>query len=230
LSSIFGINLPTKQLSGYSVERAGIELRRVSTEYRSAAEALVATVTRVGKEFGLAADSFPRLESARAAQQLLGSLDTASTDLERVKILAEGPVGTSELGLGKSISTAQSVVAELDAAQFPIIQAAMAQPAGARIGPQLTDALAAEELAVGLAAVLKRAQDAAIAIVTNPTTMLPPLPPPAPSHREWKGSDLSVARTQLDDIQKRIKAGALEPETVEISISWNEPVAPGPNE
>lgn len=232
LSSIFGINLPTKQLSGYSVERAGIELRRVSTEYRSAAEALVATVTRVGKEFGLAADSFPRLESARAAQQLLGSLDTASTDLERVKILAEAPIGTSELGLGKSISTAQSVVAELDAAQFPIIQAAMAQPAGAHLGPQLTGALTAEELAVGLAAVLKTAQDAAIAIVTKPTTPLPPLPPPAPSpsHREWKGSDLSVARMQLDDIQKRIQAGALEPETVEISISWNEPDAAGPTE
>jgi len=39
-----------------------------------------------------------------------------------------------------------------------------------------------------------------------------------------------VARSQLDDIQKRIQAGALNPETVEISISWNEPDAAGPKE
>ena len=230
LSSIFGINLATKQLSGYSVERAGIDLRRVSSQYRSAAEALVATVTSVGNEFGLPTDSFPRLEAARAAQELLIGLDAASTDLERVTILAEAPVGTSELGLGKSISTAQSVVAELDAAQLPIIRAAMDQPEGQPLGPQFTDALTAEELAVGLAPVLKLVQDAAIAIVTKPPPPPPPKPPLPPSHKGWQGSDISVARTKLDDIQKRIQDGALAPETVEISISWNEPEAVGPTE
>ena len=204
----------------------------MSTQYRSAAEALVSTVTRVGNDFGLPTDSFPRLDAARAGRDLLIGLDAASTDFDRVTILAEALVGTSELGLGKSISTAQSVVAELDAAQLPIIKAAMAQPEGQHLGPQLTDALAAEELAVGLAPVLKVVQDAAIAIVTKPTIPVPPAPAPAPapSHREWKGSDLSVARTQLDDIQKRIQDGALAPETVEILISWNEPDAAGPTE
>ena len=234
LSSIFGINLPTKQLSGYSVERAGIELRKVSAEHRAASDALLATVTRVGDEFGLSGDSFARLESARAAQKLLSDLDNATTDLERVEVLAEAPVGTSELGLGKSISTAQSVVAELQAAQFPIIRAAMAQPEGQSLGSRLSDALATEELAIGLVAVLREVQAAAIGIVTTPTAPVTPLPnptpPPPPSYREWKGNDVLEARTQLDDIRDRIEAGSLSQESVQIAISWNEPESAGPTE
>ena len=151
-----------------------------------------------------------------------------------MEVLAEAPVGTSELGLGKSISTAQSVVAELQAAQFPIIRAAMAQPEGQSLGSRLSDALATEELAIGLVAVLREVQAAAIGIVTTPTAPVTPLPnptpPPPPSYREWKGNDVLEARTQLDDIRDRIEAGSLSQESVQIAISWNEPESAGPTE
>lgn len=222
LASVFGINLPTKQLSGYAVERAGIELGRVSDQYRSAAQSLVATIAGIGSDFGLNADSFPRLDSARAAQNLLTGLSQASKDLERVNFLVEAPLGTSALGLGKTITTAQSVVAELNAAQFQIIRAAMERPQGQHLGRQLADALEAEEFVVGLEAALKSVQEAAIAIVTEQVRPPVPVPPVSPTQRVWRGSDVAVAQQQLDEIKGRIQAGLLEANTVEISILWDE--------
>jgi hypothetical protein len=225
LASIFGITLATKQRSGFAVERAGIELGRMVDAHGAAVDALVERVASIGAGMEIDEGAFPRLASARAAQGLLASLRAAPDDLTRVGALAASPIPTSELALGKSISSAQVIVAELDAVQFPIIEAATAKPEGAHFGSELMQALSADELVTALVPVLHRVQAAAIELIT----VKPPQPPSA-SYREWKGHDVEEARAQLETLQARIKAKELAPDVVEVKIWWNEPEAEGQTE
>ena len=198
LMSIFGITIPT-QRSGFAVVRAGIELTKIVEEHRAAVDSLAERLASTGAKFGIEESSFIRLESARAAQVLLTNLASAPDDLTRVGALAATPIPTSELALGKSISSAQMIVAEIDAAQFSIIEAATARPEGAHLGTELTQALAADELVTALVPTLHRVQQAAIGIVT---VIIPPLPPP--SRREWKGQDFGEARGATRELSNSV--------------------------
>jgi hypothetical protein len=225
MASIFGITLATKQRSGFAVERAGIELRRMVDAHGAAVSALVERVEAIGGRMGIDERAFPRLDSARAAQELLASLGAAPDDLTRVGALAASPIPTSELALGKSISSAQVIVAELNATQFSIIEAAMARPDGAHLRAELTQALSTDELVTALVPVLHRVQQEAVGIVA---IIYPPLPkPPPPSYREWSGHGVEQARAQLETLQARIEAKELAPEFIEVKISWNEPDGEG---
>ncbi len=175
LSSIFGVKLSTRQLSGFAVERAGIELARLVADHALAVTALVEKVRDRCTELGINEVAFPRLQSALAAQALLAAVATAPDDLTRVEALAATEIPTSALALGKSITSAHAIAAELDAAQFPIILAAIARPEGAHLGPELASALEADELVTALVPVLHRVQQQAIELITGP-----PLPPPFP--------------------------------------------------
>jgi hypothetical protein len=218
MASIFGITLATRQLSGFAVERAGIDLQKMVDAHRTAVDALVDQVASVGLSTGIAEAPFPRLASARAARALLANLAAAPDDLTRVGALATAPIPTSELALGKSISSAQMIVNELGAAQLSIIEAAAARAEGAHLGSELKQALEADELVTALIPELHRIQEAAIALIT-----VKPKPSYQPSQNEWKGHDLQAARIQLDTLQTRVEAKELSPDAIEVTILWNEP-------
>jgi hypothetical protein len=219
LASIFGITLPTKQCSGFAVERAGIELMKVVDVHRAPVEALADRLASIGARFGIEKASFTRLASAQAAQVLLSNLGSAPDDLTRVGALAASPIPTSELALGKSISSAQVIVAELDAAQFSIIESVVTRPDAAHLGTELRQTLSTDELVTALVPVLRRVQQEAIGILT----VKPSSPSPSTSNREWRGKDLMEARVQLESLKARVAAKELVPDTIEVTISWNEP-------
>jgi hypothetical protein len=218
MASIFGITLATRHLSGFAVERAGIDLQKMVDAHRTAVDALVDKVASVGSSTGIDEAAFPRLASARAARALLANLAAAPDDLTRVGALATAPIPTSELALGKSISSAQMIVNELGAAQLSIIEAAAARAEGAHLGSELKQALEADELVTALIPELHRIQEAAIALIT-----VKPKPSYQPSKNEWKGHDLQAARIQLDTLQARVEAKELSPDAIEVTILWNEP-------
>jgi hypothetical protein len=222
LATIFGITLPTKQLSGFTVERAGIDLRKMVDAHRVEVDALVEEVILVGSSMGIDEESFPRLATALAAQVLLANLAAAPDDLRRVDVLADAEIPTSELALGKSIVSAQTIANELRAAQFSIIEAATVRPDGAHLRSDLVEALRADELVTGLVPVLHRVQAEAIALFT----VMPPSVPPSPtSNHQWVGHDVREARSQLTALEERIHANELDSDAVEVTISWNEPEA-----
>jgi len=221
LASIFGVKLPTRQLSGFAVERASIELAKQVADHQSASNTLVEKVRSRGSELGIDGVGFPRLQTALAAQVLLDAVASAPDDVTRTEALAAAQVPTSELALGKSISSAQHIVAELDAAQFPIIVAAIARPAGAHLGPELVAALAADELVTGLVPVLHHVQEEAIKLVT---VTPPPTPPPKAEH-VWVGHGISGAQGQLKNIEAEVGDKGLDSAKVEITISWKIPVS-----
>jgi hypothetical protein len=229
LMSILGITLATKQRSGFAVERAGIELARIVDAHRAAVDMLVERITSIGAGMGIDEGTFPRLASARAAQQLLASLAAAPDDLTRVGALAATPIPTSELALGKSISSAQTITAELDAAQFSIIEAATSRPEGAHLGAELRQALSADELVTALAPVLHRVRQAAIDLITiRPDPGPDPTPPP--TYREWRGRDIEEAKARLKALQTRVEAKELAKDAIDVTISWTEPDTEGPSE
>ena len=90
------------------------------------------------------------------------------------------------------------IVAELDAAQFSIIEAATAKSESAHLAGELIQALSADELVTALVPVLHRVQAAAIELITVKTSQ-----PPLASYREWKGNDVDEARAQLETLQAR---------------------------
>ena len=220
LATIFGITLPTNQLSGFTVERAGIDLTKMVDAHRAGVDALVEQVASMGSAMGIDEASYPRLASARAAQVLLASLAAAPDDLTRISVLADAAIPTSELALGKSIVSAQAIASELSAAQLSIIQAAISRPEGAHLKSELVQALQADELVTGLVPVLHGVQEAAIALIT-----VKPPPPVPTSNRQWNGQDVQEARSQLAALHERIQANELAPDSVEVTISWNEPEA-----
>ena len=155
---------------------------------------------------------------------LLASLAAAPDDLTRISVLADAAIPTSELALGKSIVSAQAIASELSAAQLSIIQAAISRPEGAHLKSELVQALQADELVTGLVPVLHGVQEAAIALIT-----VKPPPPVPTSNRQWNGQDVQEARSQLAALHERIQANELAPDSVEVTISWNEPEAKDPD-
>lgn len=248
LAAVFGTTLPTRQRSGFAVERAGIELAHVVDAHRADTEVLIGRLEELGDALGLDPERSNRLRTARSAGALLAALAAADDDLGRVEALAAAEIPTSPLALGKSITSARAVADELDAAQFSIITPAIARPGADALRTSLVNALTEDEFVIPLAPVLHHVQRQAIALLTTtaappaehepatPTPTAAPTPPPddtatpapsSPSARQWSGRSVAEARRQLDEL-----AGRLNGDAVAITISWEEPgsPAPGPGE
>ena len=104
LASVFGVTLPTKQVSGFAVERAGIELVKAVDTYQTAVDSLVERLDRCGDLLGVDEAGFTRLHTAIAAQTLLADLAGAGDDLARVEALAAADIPTSALALSRCIT------------------------------------------------------------------------------------------------------------------------------
>lgn len=218
LAVVFGVTLATRQLSGFAVERAGIELRQRSTELAPPVSRLVGRLRQRAEALGLAADQVDRLRTAECATRLLGDLDAAADDVARVVTLAEADISPSALALGRSITSAADIAHRLDATQWGIIDPALTRPDGADLRDKLVAALRADELVTPLGPALQRAQDEAVRILGR--GQAPPPAPPSPGAGRWSGGVLADARAKLDELDGRVAAGEIG--AVEVSITWTE--------
>ncbi len=254
LSSVFGTTLASRHVSGFAVERAGIELARMVELHQAAVDALVVQLDRRGAELGLADEGFTRMLTAVAAQTLLADLAAAGDDLGRVHALVAAPIPMAPLTLAKSIATARDVADELEAAQFGIITAAMSRsgPDAEALRIDLEAALTADELVTPVVPVLHDVQARAVDLLKDsagsgagpgpgggpgpapgpgpgpgPGPTQPP--PPGLAAKEWTGGAGEV-RAQLDHLDAKVAAGTVDPATVQVHIAWaeREPAAEPP--
>lgn len=239
LASVFGVTLPTKQVSGFAVERAGIELVKAVDTYQTAVDSLVERLDRCGDLLGIDEAGFTRLQTAVAAQSLLADLAGAGDDLARVEALAAADIPTSALALSRCITTARSVADEIDAAQFDIITAAIALPAAGSLGDELRTAIIADEFVTPLDSELHRAQREAVRLLSQTTVVVPPVapvdrvvapppPPPPPEAKQRTAQSVAEARKELDELEARISDGGVDETTVQVHIAWVES-APSPD-
>jgi hypothetical protein len=225
LASVFGINLSTLHLSGFAVERAGIDLAQRVVAHQGAAAGLVERLRNRASELEIDEEGLTRLPTALAAQALLDAVAAAEDDITRLEALAKAPIPTSPLALGKSISSAAVINAELDASQFAIIKAACDRPGGASLRADLVSAFEADELVTGLVPVLHQVQADAIKLVTGdkPT---PPSHPIGKTGSTWVGRGISQALQQLQTIETEITTSGASGDEVEITMSWIAPDSP----
>jgi len=164
LGSIFGITLPTTQLSGFAVERAGIELADAVARYRVDAADLVERIGDWSAAFGVTG-STSRAHTAALAKELLDAVASGGDDLGRVDELVAADVGAAPLTLGKSIAMSSELVAGLDSAPRAIILAASARPAGAALRQEVAEALGNDELVTPLLPVLRSVGERAVELL-----------------------------------------------------------------
>ena len=221
LASVFGVTLPTSQLSGFTLERAGMELARVADASSPAVDELGQRLSDWSAGLGMGSSANERLATAECAVVLINSLRRAANDFERVEVLATAEIRPSGLALGRSIKTAANVVQELDAAQREIILTAASRLNGAVLAAELRTALETDEFVTPLAPVLHDVQSRAVKLLTGLDTPPPPAPPP-PGHRGWSGQSLDEARQKLDELRTKLEARVVAEESVSISIEWAE--------
>jgi len=241
LASVFGVTLPTKQVSGFAVERAGIELVKAVDSNQTAVDSLVERLDRCGDLLSIEEAGFTRLQTAIAAQTLLADLAGAGDDLARVEALAAADIPTSALALSRCITTARSVADEIDAAQFDIITAAIALPAAGALGDELRAAVMADEFVTPLAPELHRVQREAVRLLSKPIVVVPPIepvepvvvpdPPPSPPEAKQRmARSVAEARNELDELEARISDGGVDATTVQVHIAWVESAPPPDHE
>jgi hypothetical protein len=160
------------------------------------------------------AETAPRLQTALCAEALLTAINRAPDDVARVETLASAEIHPSQLGLGKSLTTAPDLLAALNGAQRQIIVAAFQRPKGEALRPELAAAIASDELVGELAPVLRSVEERAIKVITGP---------PRRGER-WSSDDIDEAMRYLDDLRHRLRTA--EPpsvEDVEVIVTWSEP-------
>jgi hypothetical protein len=220
LSAVFGVTLPTNQLSGFAVERAGTRLAEVASEYRLGVDRLVERLIEWGAAFDL--DDYDRLSTALAAQVLIATLAAAADDVARIDALAASAIRPSQLGLGRSIVSATDIARELEGAQIKIVLAATARPEGAAIREQLVRALSADEFVTPLVEVLREVSRAAVALLAGSTPAPPPSGPATSSSRSViRASGFVDAREQLDKIEREVGVDA----AISVTIEWDAPAS-----
>ena len=222
LASVFGVTLPTRQLSGFALERAGMELARVADERSPAVDELVQRLADWSAGLSEGSSDNERLATAECAVVLISSLQRAVNDLERVEALAAAKIRPSGLALGRSITTAAGIVQELDAAQRQIIVAAASRPGGAALAAEFRTALVTDEFVVPLIPVLHDLQSRAVKLLAV-VDLPPPLPtPPSPDRQSWSGRNLDEAQQKLDELRSKLREQLVAEENVAITIEWTE--------
>ncbi|MGH9277050.1 MAG: phage resistance protein [Acidimicrobiales bacterium] len=228
LSLVFGVTLPTRQLSAFAVERAGVVLQAKSAELGPAVRELVRRVAGRGSELDIDEAASLRLRTARAAAALLDAIDAAADDLGRVEALAAAALVPSAQAIGRSITSAREVNDRIEAARWQILTSALGGPDGVQARDELVAAFADDEFVTPLGPVLASVEGRAVELLTRPRAAPPPAPapaPPAPGVRRWEGSGVAAARAQLEELAAKIAAGSVPPGSISVTITWSEPDA-----
>jgi hypothetical protein len=220
--ALFGITLANPLRTANNQNELEKKVKESASRHLEDCRSLVKAVTEQLSKLHLPLDSYRR-QNAQLAVDLLERLQgEAGPDL--VKALAQMQPVTTPEALGKSIVSAGRVSHALADNNWELLQNVWDAHghAGAKIKQMVADALAADELVINLAPVLKRAQADATAIITRQTTLSPPQPQPKPTSgnriircEDRKGLSATQATQVLAEIREALREGV----SVDISYS-----------
>ncbi len=163
-----------------------------------------------------------RIRNAQYALEVLRELQAAE-GAALVKVLAGIKPITNLLALGKSMTTAGSVVQTIEDNNWELLETVWNgnDPAGKAIKQRVCEALAADELVTALSPAFRQAQQDATRLIAQNTPPVPPIPEPEPKNpkvrviKEDKQTGLNRAAAKA--IFAEIEGAMSADETLELS-------------
>lgn len=223
---IFGVDAsPIRNAS--NVSRLIEAVKQVAREHVDSARELVGRLEKAAEAVGVERDA-DRLETARASQDLLDRVLSAD-DVKAVTVLADLDPPTSAAAMGRSIKSARQVIGAMDRTHWDVFRsvAELADPwrdRGTAIRSSITEALAHDELSVGLGPVLDEQDRRATQLLTEAASgqsskKKPPKREPGRvgilgQSGSWTGSADQDAREVLEELLDR------SDELVQIKVEW----------
>jgi hypothetical protein len=219
--ALFGITLSNPLRTANNQNELEKKVKESVSRHLEDCRSLVKAVTEQLSKLRLSRDSYRR-QNAQLAVDLLERLQ-GETGPGLVQALAQMQPVTSPDALGKSIVSAGRVSHALADNNWELLQSVWGahDPEGAKIKQRVADVLAADELVINLAPVLKQAQTDATTIITRQTTLSPADPQPKPARgkkvirrEDRKGLNATQASQVLAEIGEALHEG------VSVDISY----------
>ena len=244
-SEVFGL-MSSEVRKGATVARLASELREKAQAARASLATLTTTLRARMTAAGLTHENAPRMITILSGSVLVSDLTADVAPLAVVQALASSSLRTSEAAVGRSISTAASLVAFLTSFEWDVLTAATVlsdhrRAAAELIARSVTEALEADEHVISLEARLREAQRNAFRLLAAaaPTGGGVGAGPAGPSgtagggdvrpdgsvgaglgevleQRAWEELPLESAKVELDRLKSRLDA---EP-SARLTISW----------
>lgn len=175
----------------------------------------------------------PRLVTARSGLDLIERLHQAQ-GTGAVDVLATTEAKTSATAVGTSLRKAAAVAAAIDATQWGIFDAIrdiddVRKEEAGKLVKELTDAMGADEYAVGLEAKLRTLSTRAAAVLAKRVAPPPPEPeppvgptkPPRPGRRVCaRDSRTGLSADEASGVLEQIRAEVRKAKDARIDISW----------
>ena len=224
--AIFG--LTTRPVcNATSVAELAAAVREHARGRRAAAGELVEALARDRDHLGLDDDA-DRLRTAHAARDLLAAVQV-DQDRAVIEALAHAHVPTSPEALARSLSTAETVVQALRAANWPLLDQVGALPEpwasqGKGILDRLTDAARHDELSSPLAGALDTATNEATNLLAR--VIQPPNRPPRQGGQTTTSGRLppqgrrAEAGIEANQLARQLSNEAEERELEELDVRW----------
>lgn len=179
--AIFGITLLSQVETASNVSELAEKVRAAAEERRPAAEALVESLERRAREMGAGGEENRRLQTARAARELLARILTTGEAKTRLEALARAELPAEPKVVGRSLRSAAEVTEALERAHWQIFESCWSrageEETAAKNREKTRKILRADELAMPLARALDEALAEAARILS---TRAPAKGPTAP--------------------------------------------------
>ena len=239
-AEVFGITAaPFRNASNASALAARLDEAAAEA---GACDALVDELASLGAKYEIEEDAARRLRTARAARSLVRAFDGADTGTRIERLAREEAAGTSLKAMGVSFGQAADVVDALQRTKWPLFDS-ITDPAdprsedATRLRRELSEALAADEYAVGLAARLSDLEEQAVELLAAPAFRPEPVdpgtgpgpgpyppPPPPPRVREdpviEEGSYPGLNREGLRKAAKKLEERLAKEPAGRLEIIW----------
>jgi hypothetical protein len=187
-ATLFGL-APSELRKGATIERLAGEVLKKVEAARPAVASLAAALRPQMTNYGLAADTTPRMTTLRSVSALVAAL-TASRDPHLVvSALAGADLRTSEAAVAQALAGAGDLQGYLTGVQWDALKAAAElkdhrRTAGEAIHRKVAEALEADEHVIALGASLQQAQDRAWRLLAAAPPHAEPQPVAAPIGRD----------------------------------------------
>jgi hypothetical protein len=181
-------------------------------------------------QLGLSAKG-DRLTTAQATAALVERLHAKPTD-EVIPTLAQADIATTATAMGECLSKATSLASTLRQTSWEIFQAIQAladdrQTRANAIVAEVRQALTRDEHVLPLSSALKKAQSAAVQLLSKPVDPppIPPTPPIDPPKTKGKqvikqGSVTNLDVKSIQDCIVELSQGLKAGQTLSLSLSW----------
>ncbi|MEB3288487.1 MAG: hypothetical protein VKI82_01150 [Leptolyngbya sp.] len=228
--AIFNLSIsPLRKAS--TVEELESKVKTAAVKQVKPCQDYANTLQTVLNQFGLSAQG-DRLATAQATAALVARLHAAPTD-EIIATLAQAEIATTATAMGECLSKANNLANTLDQTSWEIFTAIQAltddrQPRATAIVADIRQALSSDEHVLPLGSAAKKAQAAAVQLLSQPVdppSIPPVIPPEKPPIAQGKrivdqGStaqlDVKSAQDRILDLSTKLKAG----QTLRLSLSW----------